>query len=396
MTKWTNTISLLMLLSLCACKTDVELCDEPEHPHRARLVYNFNWDDNKDYTPDSMTVLANRVINMWKSAMSVNSTNGGGTYIFNAPMDYRPGTENNEKRISETVTWQTGLYKVPIGEYKFIAFNMEAKEFDYSHVYEFFSNPEMPQSELNILYHTYKQGDSGLRFIIPSWIDYNPYANYIQPSTHALFYDTLSTRVLNNKDIHEISFSPKELTQQVDIYFSIAKINDKQPFTVDSVFAEVSGLPNGINLETGFLNVERTNKMMFRCDKISDTETNKKVACHGQVHVPGIMRSRLSDVFIGPGIMQVMIYCSAYSPENNKREVKKFQGKINLYNTLTRTPSIKMANDRLHAQPTGPKLKLQIQARMEVDGEKILEASDESSGMDIWKNAKEVPSIIDL
>ncbi|MBP3789957.1 MAG: hypothetical protein J6I52_10115 [Prevotella sp.] len=395
---WMRNIGCLAaLLMVCACQIDVDLCNEAEHPHGARLIYSFDWDKSNAFVPDSMTVLANRVVNMWKSGMSVNSSNGGGTYLFNAPLDYRPGTENSENRVLEPVTWQTGMYKVPVGEYKFIAFNMEAEELDYTHVYEYFVHPEMPPAELNIVYRTYRQGDSGLHFIIPSWTDYNGYANYIQPSTHALYYDTIPTRKLAIGQIYDIKFSPKELTQKVDIYFNIKKVTSNQKFTVDSVFAEISGLPTKINLAAGSLDIERTSKMMFPTDKIKDTEAGKKVACHAEIHVPGIVRSRMDNVYFGPGIMQVMIYCSAYSDETDRREVKKFQGKINLYNTLTANPSLQLnEEDRQTAKITKHTLKLNIKADMEIDGEKILESSDAASGLDAWKNAKEETNIIDL
>lgn len=395
---WTrHFFCMAVLLIVWGCQTDVELCNEIVHPHRANLAYSFNWGSKKgDLIPDSMTVVASRVVNMWKSGMSVNSINGGGTYLFNAPVDYRPGTEGDENRVPETVTWQTGLYKVPIGDYKFIAFNMEAEELDYTNVYEYFANPEMPQSELNIIYRTYRQGDSGLHFVIPSWIDYNGYANYIQPGTHSLYCDTLSTRNLAGGKIYNIKFSPKELTQRVEINFNITKVTKKQTFTVDSVFGEISGLPGSINLATGILNIEKTNKMMFSTDKIKDTEAGKTVACHAEICVPGIVRSRADNIYFGPGIMQVMIYCSTYSAETGRREAKKFQGKINLYNTLTRTPSLRINNDQRTAEMTKPMLKLSVGAKMEIDGEKILESSDEASSLDAWKNAKEETNIIDM
>ena len=77
--------------------------------------------------------------------------------------------------------------------------------------------------------------------------------------------------------------------------------------------------------------------------------------------------------------------------------MKKFQGKINLYNTLTANPSLQLnEEDRQTAKITKHTLKLNIKADMEIDGEKILESSDAASGLDAWKNAKEETNIIDL
>lgn len=397
MKAWTRHLScMVVLLMAWGCQTDVELCNERVHPHRARLTYSFNWGNKKGaFIPDSMTVLASRVVNIWKTGMTTGSFSSGGTYLFNAPLDYRPGTENASDAVPEAVTWKVKQFKIPVGDYKFIAFNMDAEEFDYSNVFEFFANPDMLQSELNIAYRTYRQSDSGLHFVIPSWRDYNAYSNYVQTSSHALYYDTLSTMNLSNSQNYNIQFSPKELTQRVDIYFDVAKAIDKQAFTVDSVFGEISGLPGGINLATGILNVEKTYKMMFSTDNIKDTDAGKTVACHAEIHVSGIVRNRMKNVYLGPGIMQVIIYCSAYSPETGRRKTKKIQGKINLYNTLTRTPSLRINDDQKSAKMATRTLKLSIKDKIEIDGEKILESLDESR-MDAWKNAEEETNIIDM
>ena len=90
--------------------------------------------------------------------------------------------------------------------------------------------------------------------------------------------------------------------------------------------------------------------------------------------------------------MQVMIYCSAPDPDGKTdsvgtiiRHKKKFQGKINIYNTLEKTPSIKIAANKKDAKMTKTPIVLEIKAEMKIDGQKIIEASDDDGGIDVWR-----------
>lgn len=373
---------VLLTVSCTASGIYEELCNETEHPHRATVKFKFEWSKTDAFTPTTMSVLANRVINQWKGAMKVNSFNGSGTYIFSAP----EGDEGLP--VSE--------FRVPVGDYRFICFSMESDEFDYSNVEAYFNDPTINSKNLDVSYKTYTKKDRNLKFVISNWVDYNNYARYIQPSTHALFYDTLNTRHLVSSGKSTVTFKPKELTQAVNLSFDVKKMNSIRPFTIDSVFAEISGLPNTVNLATGNLTVDKTYKMMFRMDKLNDTDASTMVTCHGEVHVPGIMCSKNKDMLYGPGILQVMIYCSAVSPVDGKRKSKRFQGEINLYNTLQETPSVKLSKDEQHAVITSSKIDLKVKANLTIDGEQIIESTDEDGGLDVWKNATGDPQIIDI
>ena len=57
---------------VAACKTDVDLCYEFSHPHRAEVEFTYAWDEGIQ-RPDSMYVLANRIIGQWKSSMVIGT-----------------------------------------------------------------------------------------------------------------------------------------------------------------------------------------------------------------------------------------------------------------------------------------------------------------------------------
>ena len=86
MKHWFMILSLLAVVQM-SC-TEADLCPESldEHPHGTFVCYNFNWPQDDEFTPpDSMYILAYRVINMWKSTVAVSSHGNPvkGHYIYN-------------------------------------------------------------------------------------------------------------------------------------------------------------------------------------------------------------------------------------------------------------------------------------------------------------------------
>jgi len=75
---WQHIICLTAILTVAVMHscTEVELCENPDHPHHAKLAFKFNWDG---VTPDgrnprdvdSMMVIANRIINSWRAGFLV-------------------------------------------------------------------------------------------------------------------------------------------------------------------------------------------------------------------------------------------------------------------------------------------------------------------------------------
>ena len=386
MKRFTSLFLFSCLVLFIACQTDVELCDRDEHPHKVGVSFNYNWGKTKPaFIPTEMLVIANRIINMKKTPISVNSLTGKGHYV----VPNAAGLPSFDPIDTLRTT-----FDISKGTYKFFTFNMENGELDLYSVRYYVERPEMVKEDILVTYRTYSSKDSRLKFRIPGFTDHNPYSDYMQYATSAVFYDSISRMEINDNKSYKLNFKPKDLTQQVDFYFTITKDSlEKQPFKIDAVYAEISGIPQVFNIATGYLNIQKTSKLMFPTDSIIDNDKNKSVKCHGEIHVPGIVQNHLSDVYTGPGIMQVMIYCSIPDPDGNTnpdgtviRHKKKFQGKINIYNTLEKTPSIKIAANKKDAKITKTPLVLEIKAEMKIDGQKIIEASDDDGGIDVWKS----------
>lgn len=437
-------IQLIAYFVFTVSCTEVDLCLQGEHPHRASVMYKFNW-SGYDYQPDSMLVLANRVINMWKGSMAVNSLDGKGRYLFNAPVaeDVPEVTQDKNNSIDETLTdnpadsTETGtidnnpssedpladdsstgnddeartsaesevympvsVFQIPAGDYKFIAFNRNVSELNYSRLDDYYNDPEMSLHGISVSYNILSRENPNLRQLLKDWTDWNPYAGYIQPGSEAIFYDTIAVRKLRSNQQYNITFSPKPLTQHIRVIFDIEKVGAEVPFTIDSVFAEISGVPLSVDLSTGCIDIRKTGKMMYRTDMytangkplLQDTESNNKIKCQKDINVPGIVRSDDNRVLRGPGIMQVYIMASTKDPKRRK----KFQGVINLHATLTEADLIHYTPDMQYAVPWGNNkvLYVHLKTPLRIDGKNILENPDDGSGLDVWREVEAGEEIV--
>lgn len=484
MTITSRTFALVLGLSvLCfvGC-TEADLCPEPlsAHPHRAVVSYSFNWNNASGTRPDSMYVLAYRVINIWKSSVAVESDGSParGHYIWNM-LDEEPlptddtneeepreddtaeddseagdtaednseagNTTTDDSKVGDTkaddpeagdtatdnpetggntednsdieenvpddsAVRDTTRFSLKSGDYKFVTFNIQNEELDFGRVNEYLRSDTMPLQSLDISYKSYAKSDTTLRFTIPDWVDYNAYGSsdrYVQPSAQAVYYDSVSVRPLRSNGEYHINFAhPRPLTQHIEILFDVRKEVYNVPFTVDSVFAEISGIPYTINLSTGYIDITQTKKMMFKMGisrdaaakgDQKDTDTNTLLHCSATIDVPSIVQSASDDLMMGPGIMQVMIICSAQDTLNTSQRLsKKFQGIINLYHTLKAAELIAYTSDRQHAIRSRESARLVIEADLRVDGEKILESPDDDAGLDRWLREDKNPIIVDM
>lgn len=438
---------VLALTMLPACETNVELCNEPEHPHAVGVLYSFLWDEeDPTHVPDSMYVIANRIIGQWKSSMVIGSqsTPGWGYYYYTDMVDMTkkssndaaPNTEDDTTGSEEEgeempeqptvplyvdkgvpgVDYPTAEFLIKKGEYKFVAFSMDTTELIYDNVVDFIISPPSEGKVLQdiyVSYKTYPKDNNGgkLRQIINDWTDYNPYAQYIQPDMQPVYFDTIAVRKIDNGSSRYITFLPKRLTQNIDIYFNVQKRIKETPFVIDSIRAEISGIPHSINFSNGYIDIEHTDKMMFKTDLVNnfdaaakppynntvivDSKSRSQLGCHANINVTSLVRNQSSSVYTGPGIMQVMIYAHADNPNpksaDDKVLYKKMQGKINLYHTLDKTKLYEITDDGKHARRSSAHAYVVVKAAdIIVDGEKIVSAADDNGGLDKWEPCDEI------
>ena len=448
----------LLTLTLCLSCTDAELCYQPNHPHRADAKFSFDWGSYQEI-PDSMLVICNRVVNLWKAAAVVNSQTNIGHFIFNAPRVPAEETPAPPSEGEETDTPTEGeetdtpapstraaisspesdRFSLPVGTYKFLTISCDTTELDYTNVYKFLNdNTGMVLQDVDVSYKTYGIRDKGYRGFRPGWEDNNNYgARYMQPDVYPLFYDTIAPRDLNLGETMRCHFTPNSLTQNIDVYLTIKKKSENNHFTIDSVQAELAGIPISLNLSTGYLDITKTAKLPFRMDRYvdgqklevvkdsegkivssGDTHESTEIECHGNIDCTGIVYNADPEALSGPGIMQLAIYLTIekkipiYQRDQNgdlvlddngqliiigyntMRSAKMIQGKINLFHTLREADLLEYLAGGRYVKKKVDHAVLRINADVELNADNISEESNE--GMDSWVSSGSKDIIIDI
>ena len=396
--------------------TDAELCYEQEHPHRGYVQFSFDFGDTGLEKADSMQVICNRVVGLWKTAVAVSSTTGEGHFVEH-PSALVPSTEKMTQ------------FPLPIGTYKFVAINHDTSELDYSVVNTYLEDETgMVLQEVDMLYKTYLLGDDDYRGLRPGWEDNNNYgAKYMQPDVMPLYFDTITPTLIADKQLVQCHFKPKALTENIDVYLTIKKKAVENPFTIDSVQAEMAGIPISMNLSTGYMDITKTAKLPFRMERYvdgvklepqydsegkminsGDAPENTELLCHGNIDCPGIIYNADPEALDGPGIMQLAIYLTiesklpiykrdengyiVYDDQGNmviegyniKKTAKMIQGKINLHYTVKEADLLKYLDGGRYVIKNKDHAELHVNADVELNADEIMSADKE--GFDQWVN----------
>ena len=356
-------------MALASCN-EVDIC-ESQHPHQAKARFDFNWGERESEKPDTMGVLAYRIVGQNKQLVNVSTAT------------LKIG---NDESLA-----------IPVGEYRFYTLPLDDKEIDYSELHAFVegNSVDIPIHNVGVTYRDYDISDPELKRKLTEWDDFNSYAKYMQPDASPLFYD--STQVISVERDEQLShtFHPKSLSQTVDINFSINKDVSKTPFIIDEVWAEISGIPRYINLSNCHLDITKTAKMMFPVSltPAEDSFENKRLACSGTINVPGIVNvqrqkgdtdQEVMRKIHGPGIMQVIIYGHAVDPITGRTRHKKWQGIINLYQPIKNADLMQVAVDGTYVTKKRDHGTINVNANLTIDGDKIVSDSEGDNGLGKW------------
>lgn len=445
--------TLLLGATLTSC-TEVEICERDEHPHTGDVNFTYTWNKPED-KPKLMGVLCYRVVGQWKQVAEVNTDdltlrfNKDKTFITPENPDEgdntggdNPGGDNTdvteptgptETENVESVKRQvllayadepteptepsepgtgttpseeeipfTPTVKIPRGYYKFATFPLDNPSIDYSELEQFIEKDaaNYPLQNVGLSYKVYDIKDPKLNKPL-AWQDFNPYAKYIQPDVEPLYYDSTTVQRVRADRQTTFEFKPKILSQNIDINFNIVKNTDEVQFKVTEVWAEISGVPTYIKMNTGYLDITKTSKMLFKTDikpsnpddDGNDTNENKRIACHGNINVTGVVNVQrgygetLADVrkkIYGPGIMQVVIYTEVYNPNTGHSFPQKWQGIINLYNTLNQAKLMKTTSDNKYVYRNGEHGAINISAEILLDGKTVGNIDKGGDALDRW------------
>lgn len=441
--------TLLLGATLTSC-AEVEIC-ERDHPHQGDVNFTYTWNKPED-KPNRMGVLCYRVVGQWKQVAEVNTddltlrligettitpenrpnenpdegdnTGGDNTGGDNTgateptepseptepteptepsePSEPTEPTEPTEPGTGTKPPQFTPTVKIPRGYYKFATFPLDNPSIDYSELEQFMKNDakDYPLQNVGLSYKVYDIKDPKLNKPL-AWQDFNPYAKYILPDVEPLYYDSTTVQQVRADRQTTFEFKPKILSQNIDINFNIVKNTDEVEFKVTEVWAEISGVPTYIKMNTGYLDITKTSKMLFKTDikpnnpddNGNDTNENKRIACHGNINVTGVVNVQraygetLEDVrkkIYGPGIMQVVIYTEVYNPKTGQTFPQKWQGIINLYNTLNKAKLMTTTSDNKYVYRNGEHGTINISAEILLDGKTVGNIDKGGDALDRW------------
>ena len=465
-------ISLISLVLVQSCTTEVEICYDDIHPHLAELevVYDWSQDANNIVVHqhyDSMYVFAYRVLREWgccsqttpydEDTILVKGKNKGKYLLGTKPTNYDlymagitgngddngddngdngddngddivddngdNGDDNGDDIVDDNgdngedygddivddnddngeVTVPSDRLLLREGEYKFFSFNYKKDCPSHKINYETLSQMMEAISSENLMveYKTYglsSQQDTLMKRYGKNWYDFNPYSKYINTDAEPIFYyySPGLQQIKKGDKPNKALFAPRCVTQDIVFNFCVATVD------VDSIYdviAEISGIPESINIMTEELGLKKTYKMLFRVNQEStelvpseDPALSDTVKYHfsGKISVTGLVASNDPKAATGAGILQLAIYSRAKNSDGQVKN-KLYSVGVNLYNTIRKYKSEhinecdcpKLENCGVIHRYQMPAM-LNIPSFLTINRNEILEHSDDDATIDNW------------
>ena len=416
-----TTLIMLCAVSLFSC-VKVDLCAEAEHPHTGNIKIVYHWPEDGNEHPDSMLVLANRIINTRRVGyITGKETSIGGRYRF------------GKVYLNEEVN-AIDMYPliVSAGEYQIFAFNHDVVDTEhnghglkggedyrvegldeYSYEQNFTS---VGIRDIGISYIGRNLNDPHLNRYNKDWIEaFNDYAKYIATDIKPIYrainhHDEASqeyTVSVRSSDITEVNLFPQKVTQDITISFPVYT---DEKVTIDSIVAEISGIPRKMMVYTGVIVADTTYKMLFpmKVDYLNTKEValvveedGKKqekmfvqTECVGEISVMGLLANQDPKHRTGAGILVLCIYSKTVN-DIGEVKTKTQYAKINLYNTI-RNANLLVKNEQGEiiqnpgTDPDKPCIKtLRIDdSQLILTRNLILQTSDDDMLGDSWEKAE--------
>ena len=344
-------LMMLCLIAFFSC-VQVDVCSDSKHAHLGEVVVSYQWPENiGEERPDSMLALVNRVVNNhYVGYVTDSETSEGGRYIFGKMYD------EADSRL-----------QVREGEYRMFAFNHDPAIYNFDGLHEA-EGESLNAVDMNDLAVAYVGRDCDKK----SWRDdFNPGLQYIASDIKPIYYAVYpnpNNAVVDSTQKYSfgvrvgesvnVLLEPRKATQ--DITFSLP-IYAESLVTIDSIIAEVSGIPHKMMLRSGKLDIDTVYRMLFQFDvnescvmpdtvlKINEggTWVDKAFALYNYqstISVTGLVSNKDPKAGFGAGILQLCVYASCDNGNGDKEEFVSF-ARINLYNTLTQTPLVVKIDD---------------------------------------------------
>lgn len=377
---------LSALLCILSCTTEVDICMDNSHLHLAEveLAYDLTGIPER-YIPDSMIVVAYRVLRSWKCTYMAPCTEETaiGRYIYNKPYQDIAEVETSSNTPSKGAEENGERLYVKRGDYRFITFNNALTDITYDAMFEsnvassWFEQDGLIDSAISnksieLYYKGYHRKDEVMSQYGKSWLDFNPYTEFIAKSNAPVFFQFSEMYNLEDGKKNHVTLACKKKTQDFEIRFSI----NRDSVIVEKIIADISGIPRGMNLITGKLDFSKTYKTFFELYDTEDTSEQWEASStySGEISVMGLVSSNSKELDTGPGILQLAIY--TYTEQNGRRKSKVFHVGINMYNTMRKYGYVLAGSDE--------KIVLEIERELNLKKNEIIESEETDATVDYW------------
>lgn len=392
-----------------AC-TEVELCKYVVHPHHSYLDFCFHWDeDYAENHSDSMMVIAVRPMNVMRYDFRVTAKETGNKGIMLSPDEERMKENDYEGEDGKIHQSTNDVLWVRPGIYKFVAFAIESEAYEDCFEVTDFINDETNEvntdfSDLLITYRSFKVNDKAVTGKYGDWKSYNTYSDYISSFVNPVYMDHLNYIDVPIADeasnAVRLDFSPQPITQHVMFRMQIEK---EEGVMVDSIIAEISGIPAAMELSTGLLRPEKSYKMLFKMGypSLANREDSLHVSplvCSGELETTGIVRSANESLQTGPGILSLAVYTHVLRKGvdglSDRAFQKVFYAGINLFHTLTQTKLLEWDEEQAKYKQVCREAILDIGDILKIDQDRIVNGGSDNTGMDRWFDGENI--ILDI
>lgn len=382
---------MVLFISLCimACTTEVDICMDCSQRHLAEVELTYDLKDipeqERTVLPDSMIVVAYRVVRSWKCSYMAPVTEDVslGRYLYNKPYDesFAQGNGvavNRNASLAGNAQNNERLY-VKSGEYRFITFNNTLTDYMFENdaTSSWFKeegaiDDAISNKAIDLYYKGYHRRDEVMSKYGKSWVDFNPYTTYIARSNSPIYFQYSDVYNIEEDKKNHVALTCEKKTQDFEIRFSIKR----DSVIVEKIVAEISGVASGMNLVTGKYDFSKTYKTFFDVHDMGDSESvwEGYSTYSGDISVMGLVSSNSKDYDTGPGILQLAIY--THTEINGKKKSKVFHVGINMYNTMRKYGYVLAGSDE--------KIVLEIERELNLKKDEIVQGEDTDTNVDLW------------
>lgn len=346
------------LFSVAGCST-VDYTGSELTPTDTFVRYRMDWAGQTE-VPSEMTVVMSRILN---------------TIHFSCLMDslgtMTAAMQDSTMTPCDTLTGLT----MPNGEYYILAFNVHPETNILQGYSSFITDKSASMRDIYISAHRHSKEE--IAELTGESTDFNPTQGYIK-QLKPVWLDVQKVNIHPDIDTM-VTVTPVPLTQNVTFRIGI---ETEAGVEIEEVRADISGVPETVQLMTGHISDTLTHRVPF--DMKPSEMRNAAQMYEGSVCVAGIFPSPDATYITGAGILQISVKAKAGGHE------RTFRAGINLKQALTDARLVEKVSEteRLYRIGVSEAI-IDADAKLKIEQDQIILDGD-GQGVGVWVDKDEL------